>query len=99
MEQRETITRYELLRVLENKAALPKYQAEFVFDTLMESIADHIKDGKEVMLPKIGRFIFVKSNVTRKSRLSNHMLVPHYRVRFRMNQGLARYVRVETREE
>lgn len=97
---RQTMTRTEMVQLLVDKGGIPKFQAEFLLDTLFENIEEWIKEGKEVMLPKIGRFMFNKMDSVRRSNLKPGFVIgPHYRVRFRMNQGLARYVRVNTREK
>jgi len=99
-DKRQTMARYEMIRLLMKKVGMPDYQAEYAVDSLFDAIAEWIKEGKEVMLPGLGRYIFIRRDAFRKSNLNlGSDIVPHSQVKFRMNQALARHVRVTTRDK
>jgi len=98
-EEKKVLAKAELSLHLQETVGMPDYQANWVLDSLFDFIASHVKEGNEVLLKGLGRFVYVDREGTRKSNLSGDLIVPHKQVKFRINQHLAKYVRINTRVE
>lgn len=91
------VSKSELISEVAERAGISKVLASHVYYKLSEVIEEKLKEGKEVRLPYVGVFYFHRKNEM-KSNLTGQMILPHHQLKFRYLKGLARYVRIMTRE-
>lgn len=87
----------EIVKAVAEKAGISKVLARQVFFSLSEVIGEKLKDGKQVRLPYVGAFHFMRK-APMKSNLTGELIPAHHQVKFRFHKDLARYIRTMTRE-
>lgn len=89
-------SRPEIIKELAERAALTKETADYTFNVLSQIIEEKLRDGKEVLIPYVGRFHFMEK-AGGKSNLDGSVIPPHRQLKFRFNRNLARSIRVRSR--
>lgn len=97
MSKRKMVAKVPLVKELAKKVQIPKVQASFIYDVLLDLMLRKLKDGYDVFLPNIGCIRLVKTKET-ISHLTGQHIPPHKRISFKTNVKLSRYIRVHTRE-
>ena len=93
------VTKPELSNKLAEETGITYAQADFFLDALSDVLVDYTLQGREVLLQKVGKFVFVDRNTRTISNLNGKPIVPHKQLVFKVNQKLARDVRVGTRRK
>lgn len=86
----------EIIKMVADKTGQHKNVVGQVFYKIMDVIYDELKQGNEVNLPYLGTFHFVDKKEM-ISNLTKQVIPPHKLVRFRVNQGLAVFIRKKSR--
>lgn len=78
------------------ETGLPRAQIEFMYEVFIDTVADALKDGKDVILSRLGQFRFREETRTgRISNLTGQMILPRPTLRFKINSTLKSEVNKE----
>lgn len=92
-----TASRKEIVKEIAERAGLTYKTADYAFNTFSQVIEEKLRDGKEVLIPYVGRLYFAKKKAMR-SNITKQLIPPHRQLKFRVNVNLARSIRVRSRE-
>jgi nucleoid DNA-binding protein len=99
MKTRKTtkITKSQLVNELSEYTTISKVQCDFMFDSLLAIVKEHVLNEQEVELKTLGRFELVWKPA-RPSNMTGEMIPAHKQLRFKVADRLSRVVRVGSRE-
>lgn len=99
MKERKTtkITKSQLVKELSEYTTITKVQCDFMFDSLLAIVKEHVLNEKEVELKTLGRFELVQKPA-RPSNMDGKIIPAHKQLRFSVADRLSRVVRVNSRE-
>ena len=97
MKKVKAVSKTQLVREVVKETGISKPEAMFAFEVILNKIIKSLENGQEVLLHGVGRITFAKVH-SYKSNMTGVMIPPHKRIKFKPNIGLARKIRVDTRE-
>ena len=99
MRERKTtkITKLQLVNELSEYTTISKIQCDFMFDSLLAIVKEHVLDEKEVEFKTLGRFELIQKPA-RPSNMTGETIPAHKQLRFKVADRLSRTVRVNSRE-
>jgi len=95
--KRSKILKSQLVAELSEQTTISKIQCDFMYETLLDIVKQHLLDEQEVEFKGLGRFYFLKQKV-RMSNMTNEVIVPHKQLKFKVADRLGRTIRVNSRE-
>jgi len=90
-------SRKEFVGEIAKKGHITYEMAGYLFNIFSEVMEDKLRDGKEVLIPYVGRFHFPHKKAS-VSNMTKQEVPPHHQVKFRINRNLSRSVRTRSRE-
>ena len=99
MKERKTtkITKSQLVKELSEYTTITKVQCDFMFDSLLAIVKEHVLNEKEVELKTLGRFELVQKPA-RPSNMDGKIIPAYTALRLSVTDRLGRGVRVNSRE-
>jgi len=99
MKTRKTtkITKLQLVNELSEYTTITKVQCDFMFDSLLAIVKEHLLNEDEVELKTLGRFCFAQKGA-RPSNMTGDTIPAHKQLKFRVADRLSRVIRVDSRE-
>jgi len=91
------VGKMQLVRELSTHTTLPKEQCSFMYEVFLDIVKEHLMEGETVGLRGIGQFYFLQHPASR-SNMTGGIIPKHKQLKFKIAEGLSRFIRKDTRE-
>jgi nucleoid DNA-binding protein len=92
------IKKKQLVGELADITGITVIQCDYMFDVLIEVVKHHLLSEEEVELKLLGRFYYYQHG-PKQSNMTKGTVPAHKQLRFKVAEGVARNIRVRTREQ
>jgi len=92
------IKKKQLVRQLSDSTGISVVQCDFMFDELIRIVKKHLLIGEGVELKLLGHFYYCQHG-PKKSNMTQRIVPAHKQLKFKVAEGVARKIRVSTREQ
>lgn len=92
------VMKAQLVSELSDQTTISKVQCDFMFETLVDIVKEHLLNEEEVELKSLGRFYFLSKREVR-SNMTNELIPAHKQVKFKVADRFSRRIRQITRED
>jgi len=91
------VGKVQLVQELSAHTTLPKEQCSFMYEVFLDIVKKHLMNEETVGLVGIGQFYF-SVRQTARSNMTGGIIPKHKQLKFKVSEGLSRFIRMKTRE-
>lgn len=94
----DVIKKKQLVREVADITGISVVQCDYMFDVLIKVAKDHLLNEERVELKHLGTFYFLQL-APKMSNMTKGIVPAHKQLKFKVAEGVARKIRVGTREQ
>ncbi len=94
----DAIKKKQLVREVSEMTGITVVQCDWMFENFIETVRQHLLNEEAVELKLLGKFYFLQHG-PKKSNMTSKIVPAHKQLKFKVAEGVARKIRVKTREQ
>ena len=94
----DVIKKKQLVRQVADLTSISVIQCDYMFDVLIKVVKDHLLNEERVELKLLGTFHVVQLG-PKMSNMTKAIVPAHKQLKFKVAEGIARKIRIGTREQ